>query len=79
VPVYAGQPVSAVLVPPKRLVAFTRVSLAAGQQRTVHLTFPVARLAVTPGDVNGAGAPRVEPGGYQLSTVDSASATVTVH
>jgi beta-glucosidase len=79
VPVYAGQPVSAVLVPPKRLVAFTRVSLAAGQQRTVHLTFPVSRLAVTPGDVNGAGAPRVEPGSYQLSTVDSASATVTVH
>jgi beta-glucosidase len=79
VPVYAGQPVSAVLVPPKRLVAFARVTLAAGQQRTVHLTFPLSRLAVTPGDVNGAGTPRVEAGTYQLSTVDSATATFTVH
>jgi beta-glucosidase len=55
------------------------VTLAAGQQRTVHLTFPVSRLAVTPGDINGAGSPRVEPGTYQLSTVDSATAPVTVH
>jgi beta-glucosidase len=78
-PVYASQPVSAVLVPPKRLVAFTRVTLAAGQQRTVHLTFPVSRLALTPGDVNGAGTPRVAPGTYQLSTVDSVTATLTVH
>jgi beta-glucosidase len=74
VPVYASQPVSAVLVPPKRLVAFTRVTLAAGQTRTVHLTFPASRLAVTPGDVNGAGPARVEAGSYQLSAGDSTAA-----
>jgi beta-glucosidase len=74
VPVYVSQPTSAVLAPAKRLVAFTRVSLAAGQTRTVHLTFPVSRLAVTPGDVNGAGAPRAEAGGYQLSAGDSTAA-----
>jgi beta-glucosidase len=67
VPVYVSQPVSAVLVPPKRLVAFTRVTLAAGQSRTVHLTFPASRLAVTPGDLNGAGGARVAAGAYQLS------------
>jgi beta-glucosidase len=77
VPVYVSQPVSAVLVPAKRLVAFTRVTLAPGQSRTVHLTFPASRLAVTPGDVNGAGAPRVEAGSYQLSAGDS-TATFTV-
>ncbi len=69
----------AVLVPPKRLVAFARVTLAAGQQRAVRLTFPLSRLALTPGDVNGAGTPRVAPGTYQLSTVDSATTTFTIH
>jgi beta-glucosidase len=68
VPVYVSQPVSGVLVPPKRLIAFTRVTLAAGQSRTVHLTFPASRLAVTPGDVIGAGAPRVESGAYTVSS-----------
>ncbi len=68
VPVYVSQPVSGVLVPPKRLIAFTRVTLAAGQSRTVHLTFPASRLAVTPGDVIGAGTPRVESGAYAVSS-----------
>src|SRR6266545_918698 len=78
VPVYASQPVSTVLVPPKRLVAFTRVALDAGQTRTVHLSFPASRLAVTPGDVNGAGTPRVQPGPYVLVAGDS-TAPFTVH
>jgi beta-glucosidase len=77
VPVYVSQPTSPVLVPAKRLVAFTRVTLAAGQSRTVHLTFPASRLAVTPGDVNGAGPARVQTGSYQLSAGDS-TATFTV-
>jgi beta-glucosidase len=68
VPLYVSQPVSRVLVPPKRLVAFTRVTLKAGEVRTVTLSVPAARLAVTPGDVNGAGQPRVRTGGYQLSS-----------
>jgi len=70
IPVYAAQPVSRVLVPPKRLVGFTRVSLRAGEQRVVRLTVPVKRLAVTPGDILAAGAPQVETGGYQLMAGD---------
>ncbi|NJC72995.1 beta-glucosidase [Planosporangium thailandense] len=77
VPVYVSQPTSPVLVPAKRLVAFTRVALGAGQIRTVHLTFPVSRLGVTPGDIDGSGPARVEAGSYVLSAGD-ATATFTV-
>jgi beta-glucosidase len=66
VPVYVHQPVSAIVVPPKRLVGFTRVNLDAGESREVEVSFPVAELAVTPGDIDGAGRPRVEPGAYQV-------------
>jgi beta-glucosidase len=66
VPVYVSQPVSAGLVPDKRLVAYTRVTLAPGEEKTVGLSFPAARLAVTPGDVNGSGKPRVLPGSYEV-------------
>jgi beta-glucosidase len=66
VPVYVRQPVSAIVVPPRRLVGFTRVDLDAGESRVVHVSFPVAELAVTPGDIDGAGRPRVEPGAYQV-------------
>jgi beta-glucosidase len=66
VPVYVHQPVSAIVVPPKRLVAFTRVDLDAGASQVVHVSFPVSQLAVTPGDIDGTGRPRVEPGAYQV-------------
>jgi beta-glucosidase len=66
VPVYVHQPVSLVLVPNQRLVAFTRVALKAGQSRTVQVTFPVSSLAVTPGDINSASPPSVETGSYQV-------------
>jgi beta-glucosidase len=66
VPVYVRQPVSAIVVPPRRLVGFTRVDLDAGQSRVVEVSFPVSELAVTPGDIDGAGRPRVEPGAYQV-------------
>ena len=42
VPVYVSQPVSSVIVPPQRLVGFTRVTLDAGQSKTVHVDFPVS-------------------------------------
>jgi beta-glucosidase len=42
VPVYASQPLSAVLVPAKRLAGFTRVSLDAGQSRSVTVKFPTS-------------------------------------
>jgi beta-glucosidase len=68
VPVYVSRPGgSSVLAPPKRLVAFTRVALKAGQTRQVELTVPLSRLAVTPGDIDGSGTARVEPGAYRLS------------
>jgi beta-glucosidase len=64
VPVYVAQPVSGVVVPPQRLVGFTRVTLDPGQSRTVHVQFPVSTLAETQGDINASGPPTVEKGGY---------------
>jgi beta-glucosidase len=64
VPVYVAQPVSSVVVPPQRLVGFTRVTLAAGQSKTVQVDFPVSTLAETQGDINASGPPKVEPGAY---------------
>lgn len=80
-PVYVHQPVSAVLVPDQRLVGFARVVLDPGQSKTVQVTFPVSGLAVTPGDVDGAGVPSVETGAYQvqIGTPATLSANVTVH
>jgi beta-glucosidase len=68
VPVYVHHPVdeSGVLTPPKRLVGFARVDVPAGGQQTVNVTFPVSRLAVTPGDIDGSGPPQVETGSYQV-------------
>jgi len=81
VPVYVHQPVSAVVVPNQRLVGFTRVTLDPGQSKTVTVSFPVTELAVTPGDIEGIGRPRVEPGSYQvqIGTPASLSAGITVH
>jgi len=64
VPVYVAQPVSSVVVPPQRLVGFTRVTLDPGQSKTVHVDFPVSTLAETQGDINASGPPKVEPGAY---------------
>ena len=81
VPVYVHQPVSAVVVPNQRLVGFARVTLNAGQSKTVQVTFPVSELAVTPGDINGTAQPQVELGGYQVQIGTSATLTApfTVH
>ena len=68
VPVYASQPQSAVLVPAKRLAGFTRVSLAAGQSRTVTVRVPTSALGVVQGDVNASGPPTLEHGEYVFST-----------
>jgi beta-glucosidase len=77
VPVYVHQPVSDVIAPPKRLVGFTRVNLDAGASRLVHVSFPVSELAVTAGDIDGAGDRRVEPGSYQVQ-VGSLTANFSV-
>ena len=45
VPVYVAQPVSGVVVPPQRLVGFTRVTLDAGESKVVHVSFPASALA----------------------------------
>jgi beta-glucosidase len=81
VPVYVHQPVSVVLVPPQRLVGFTRVTLDPGQSKTVQVTFGTSELAVTPGDINGDAAPQVETGAYQvqIGTPASLSANLTIH
>jgi beta-glucosidase len=77
VPVYVHQPVSDVVAPDRRLVAFARVTLDPGEAKTVQLSFPISRLAVTPADVNGAGTPAVAPGAYQVM-VDALTAPLTV-
>jgi beta-glucosidase len=87
VPVYVAQPVSSVVVPPQRLVGFTRVTLHAGQSQTVDVKFPVSTLAETQGDINASGPPTVEPGSYTvvLNKDDTtpydvaASAPFTIH
>ncbi|HET9167912.1 MAG TPA: glycoside hydrolase family 3 N-terminal domain-containing protein [Actinospica sp.] len=66
VPVYVAQPVSAVLVPPQRLVGWARVTLAPGASSTVHVSFPASDLAVSQGDIDSAAAPTVESGSYIL-------------
>jgi beta-glucosidase len=75
IPVYVHQPVSAVVVPPQRLVGFTRVTLNPGQSQTVHVSFRVTELAVTPGDIDGAAPPQVEPGSYQVQIGTPATLT----
>jgi beta-glucosidase len=77
VPVYVSQPTSDVLAPARKLVAFTKVHLNAGQSRTVSLDVPLSRLAVTPGDIDGAGRQQVERGAY-VFTAGAKTTTVTV-
>lgn len=77
VPVYVNQPVSSIVTPPKRLVAFTRVTLDPGQSKSVQLSFPVSTLAVTPADIDATARPQVEPGAYQVQ-VDAMSVSFTV-
>ncbi|QSY52633.1 fibronectin type III-like domain-contianing protein [Streptomyces griseocarneus] len=77
VPVYVSRPVSRVLAPRRRLVAFTRTRLRAGESRTLRLTVPARALEVTPGDLDGAGTPRVEPGTY-TAAVGARTATLTI-
>jgi beta-glucosidase len=77
VPVYVHQPVSDVIAPPRRLVGFARVDLAAGASRVVHVSFAVSELGVTKGDIDGAGRREVEPGAYQVQ-VGSLTADFTV-
>jgi beta-glucosidase len=81
VPVYVHQPVSVVLVPDQRLAGFTRVTLDAGQSKTVQVSFPVSVLAVTPGDIESDSPPAVETGAYQvqLGTPATVSADFSVH
>jgi beta-glucosidase len=66
VPVYVRQPVSDVVVPPRRLVGFVRVELSSGASQPEHVSFPVSELAVTPADIDSTGRPAVEPGDYQV-------------
>jgi len=73
-----SQPVSTLVVPPRRLVGWARVELAAGESRTVHVSFPVSQLAVTTGDIDASGRRAVEPGAYQVR-VGSMTADFTIH
>jgi beta-glucosidase len=77
VPVYVRQPVNDTVVPPQRLVAFTKVTLDPGQSRTVQLSFPASVLAVTPGDIDSTARPQVPTGAYQVQ-VDAMSADFQV-
>jgi beta-glucosidase len=80
VPVYVAQSPSSVVVPPQRLVGFTRVTLDAGQSTSVTVSLPVSKLAETMGDINASGPPTVEPGSYtvQLNKNDTTPYDVAV-
>jgi hypothetical protein len=47
----------------------------------VHVAFPASALAVTPGDISGAGPPQVELGPYQvqIGTPATLTADFTIH
>src|SRR5207302_10426727 len=66
VPVFVHQPVSDVVVPPHRLVGFARVQLDPGASQQVTVSFPVSTLATTPGDIDSASPPQVQPGSYTV-------------
>jgi beta-glucosidase len=74
---FAAQPVSAVLVPPKRLASFARVHLNAGETKTVTLNFSTHNLSVVEGDVDASGPLTVEPGAYQLM-VDNQTTNLSI-
>ncbi len=77
VPVYVRQPASPVLTPDQRLVGFTRVELAAGQSKQVEVSFKLAQLALTVGDVDGDGKREVARGAYEAVVgVEKAGFTV---
>ena len=74
-----------VLVPAKRLAGFTRVSLTAGQSRTVTVRIPTTALGVVQGDIDASGPRTLEAGDYVFSTgtaadpvTPSATNTITV-
>ena len=80
VPLYVAQPVSAVIVPPQRLVGFARVTLAPGQSTTAKVTFSTSTLAETAPDINASGPPQVAAGNYvlELDKVDTTPYDVDV-
>jgi beta-glucosidase len=77
VQVYAHPESSPVLVPPRRLIAFTRLRLAPGETRTARFQIPLLQLAVVAADLGEAGHPVVASGPYTLM-VASRRATITV-
>ena len=79
VQVYAEQPTTpdVVVAPIRRLVGFTRVTLAAGASSTVRIPIALDALARTPGDIQSTARPRVEPGDYQLD-VGAMTAAFTI-
>ena len=76
VPVYVKRPLNTggILTPANgTLVGWARVDLMPGQSRQVSVGFRVSALAVTPGDINGDGPRRVQPGDYQVVLDPSSS------
>src|SRR4051794_11417130 len=80
VQVYATQPTThdVVIAPIRRLVGFARVTLDPGQTRTVAIPISLNALATTPGDIQSAAPPVVQPGDYQLA-VGAMRAPFTIH
>jgi beta-glucosidase len=68
VQLYAEQPVthSVIVAPPRRLIGFKRVTLAAGQSKVVRIPVALSALARTPGDIESFARPSVQPGDYVL-------------
>ena len=79
IPVWVQQPsVGMVSVPPRQLVGFVRVDLAAGGSVVKHLSVSTDWLKVTAGDVDGSG-PRILANGTYTVAVGTENQTFVVH
>ena len=57
-----------------KVVAFTRVrDIQSGETRPVSVSFPISRLAVTPGDIDGDKKPVVDKGDYRVQVAGAAT------
>ncbi|WP_135302214.1 glycoside hydrolase family 3 protein [Haloarcula amylovorans] len=79
VEVFNTQSYGSVLQPLRRLLGYERVSLAAGETKTVEVTADLTALEVVPGDILGVQPKVVEAGDYELTVgQDGPTATLTV-
>ncbi|MRX71822.1 beta-glucosidase [Bacillus lacus] len=78
VQIYSDQKAGGILTPDRKLIGFERVSLKAGETKTVTFKIPASQLAVVPGDVFSNSKREVMPGQYEI-LVEGQKAPFTVN